>query len=116
METDENYVGMKIKFKSLDYLGLRLDRRFIWHKHVFTKCKQVGMTLTKMYSLLGHKSKLSISNKLHLCKAMVKPVWTYGIQLWGVAATSSIEILERFQSKALCVTVNASWFVSNMVI
>jgi hypothetical protein len=29
-------------------------------------------------------------------------IWTYGIQLWGTASTSNIEILERFLSKALC--------------
>jgi hypothetical protein len=28
------------------YLGLRLDRRLIWHKHIFTKRKQLGITLT----------------------------------------------------------------------
>jgi hypothetical protein len=30
-----------------------------------------------------------------------------GIQLWGTASTSNIEILERFQSKALRVIVDA---------
>jgi hypothetical protein len=33
-------------------------------KHIFEKWKQLGITLTKMYWLLGHKSKLSTSNKL----------------------------------------------------
>jgi hypothetical protein len=36
-----------------------------------------------------------------------KPIWTYGIQLWGTASTSNIEILERFQSKALRMIVDA---------
>jgi hypothetical protein len=34
-------------------------------------------------------------------QTILKPIWTYGIQLWGTASTSIIEILERFQSKAL---------------
>jgi hypothetical protein len=41
-----------------------------------------------------------MSNKLLPYKVILKPIWTYGIQLWGSASTSSIEILERFQSKA----------------
>jgi hypothetical protein len=39
--------------------------------------------LTKMYWLLGRKSKLSTSNKLLIHKTILKPIWTYGIQLWG---------------------------------
>jgi hypothetical protein len=38
---------------------------------------------------------------------------TYGIQLWGTASTSNIEILERFQSKVLRMIVDAPWYVPN---
>lgn len=44
---------------------------------------------------------------------MLKPVWTYGIQLWGTASNSNIEILERFQAKILRLITNAPWFVRN---
>ncbi|XP_018368700.1 PREDICTED: nardilysin-like [Trachymyrmex cornetzi] len=44
---------------------------------------------------------------------ILKPVWTYGIQLWGTAANSNIEILQRFQSKVLRMIVNAPWFITN---
>jgi hypothetical protein len=47
---------------------------------------------------------------------MLKPIWTYGIQLWGTAFTSNIEILERFQSKALRKKVDAPWYMLNMFI
>jgi hypothetical protein len=70
----------------------------------------------KMYWLLGRKSKLSTDNKLLLYKAILKPIWTYGIQLWGTASTSNIEILERFQSKTLRVTVDAPLYMPNTVI
>jgi hypothetical protein len=92
------------------------DKRITWHKHIFTKWKQLGITLTKMYWLLGCKSKLSTSNKLCKCKTVLKPIWTYGIQLLGTASTSNIEILERFQLKALCMIVDAPWYIPNKVI
>jgi hypothetical protein len=31
--------------------------------------------------------------------SILKPMWTYGIQLWGTASTSNIEILERSNRK-----------------
>ena len=47
---------------------------------------------------------------------MLKPIWTYGVELWGLASTSSIEILERFQSKVLRIITDAPWYVPNAVI
>jgi hypothetical protein len=48
------------------YLGLHLDRRLAWHKRIFTKRKQLGIALTKMYWLLGRKSKLYKQQTPHL--------------------------------------------------
>jgi hypothetical protein len=69
-----------------------------------------------MYWLLGRKSKLSISNKLLIYKAVLKPIWKDGIQLWGTTSNSNIAVLERFQSKVLSLIVDAPWYVPNSVI
>jgi hypothetical protein len=69
-----------------------------------------------VYWLLRRKSKLSTSNKLLIYKTILKAICTYGIQLWGTASTSNIEILESFQSKALLMIVDAPWYVPNTVI
>jgi hypothetical protein len=98
------------------YLGLHLDRRLTWHKHIFTKRKQLGIAFTKMYWLLGRKSKLSINNKLLIYKTILEPIWAYGIQLWRTGSASNMEILERFQSKLLRVITDASCYVTNRVI
>jgi hypothetical protein len=45
--------------------------------------------------------------QVSLYKTILKPIWTYGIQLWGTASTSNIEILDSFQSKTLLVIVDA---------
>jgi hypothetical protein len=102
--------------EDIKYLVLHLDRRLTCHKHIFGKRKQLGITLTKMYGLLGRKSKLSTSNKLIIYKTIYKPIWTYGIQFWGTASTSNIEIVEHFQLRALCMIVDALWYVPNTVI
>jgi hypothetical protein len=98
------------------YLGLHLDHRLTWHTHIFSKHKQLGLSLTKMYWLLGRKSKLSFNNKFLIYKVILKPIWTYGIQLWGTTSNSNIEILERFQPNVLRLIVDAPWYISNSVI
>jgi hypothetical protein len=40
---------------------------------------------------------------------------TYGIQFWRTASPSNIEILERFQAKALRMIKDAPWCVPNTV-
>jgi hypothetical protein len=37
------------------------------------------------------------------------------MQLWVSASTSNIEILERFQSKALRMMADAPWYVPNVI-
>ena len=98
------------------YLGIHLDRRLTWQKHIFTKRKQLGLQLHRMYWIIGRKSKLSLENKLLIYKTILKPIWTYGIPLWGTASNSNIEILQRFQNKVLRSIVNAPWYVPNTIL
>jgi hypothetical protein len=69
-----------------------------------------------LYWIIGRRSKLTMDNKLLLYKSILKPVWTYGIQLWGAASNSNIEILQRFQSKALRIITCAPWYMPNWII
>jgi hypothetical protein len=51
--------NVQLPQEDVKYLGLHIDRRLNWHKHIFSKRKQLGIALTKMYWLLGCKSKLT---------------------------------------------------------
>jgi uncharacterized protein YeeX (DUF496 family) len=54
---------------------------------------------------------LSVHNKLTLYKQDIRPVWSYGIQLWGCASDSNIEMIHRYQNKVLKHIVNAPWYI-----
>jgi hypothetical protein len=45
--------NVQLPQEDVKYLGLHLDRRLNWHKHIFAKRQQLGITLIKMYRLLG---------------------------------------------------------------
>jgi hypothetical protein len=77
------------------------------------------MTLTTpsvRVTALPQQSQLSLSNKILLYETILQPIWAYGIQLWGTASTSTVKILERFQSKVLHQIVDAPWYVPNTII
>jgi hypothetical protein len=46
-------------------------------------------------------------------KTVIKPIWTYGIELWWCASKSNDAIIQRSQSKILKTIANAPRFVSN---
>jgi hypothetical protein len=54
-----------------------------------------------------------VHNKLLLYKQVLKPIWTYGIQLWGCAATSNINQIQVFQNKVLRGIVHVPWYYRN---
>ena len=69
-----------------------------------------------MYWFLGKKSSLSLENKLLLHKVIIKPIWTYDIELWGYSSKSNVNIIQRFQSKTLRPIAGAPWYVSNQTL
>jgi hypothetical protein len=61
-------------------------------------------------------SPLSLENKLLLYKVIIKPIWTYGIELWGCSSKSNVNIIRRFQSKTLRLLEGAPRYVSNQTL
>ena len=89
------------------------------HDVLFCWCVQViASTMHRtnnITTLKNRKSQLSPVNKLLVSKAILKPIWTYGVQLWGSASSFNSEILERIQSKVLRIITDAPRCVPNAV-
>jgi hypothetical protein len=90
-----------------------LHSRLTCHKHIFAKQKQLGINLTKMYWLLWREPELATSNKrfIYVYKTILKPIWTYIIQLRGTAEHIQHRHCRVFPIKSL-----APWYVPNTVI
>jgi hypothetical protein len=77
-----------------------------------TKRKKLNPKAKQMHWLLG-RSMIPTGSKLHVCRAVLKPLWAYGIQLWATATNSIIEILQCFQFKILRSILHAPWNIKN---
>lgn len=44
---------------------------------------------------------------------MLKPMWSYGIQLWCCTKPTNINIIQKFENKVLRNIVNALWYIKN---
>jgi DNA polymerase III sliding clamp (beta) subunit (PCNA family) len=99
--------------EAVKYLGLPFDCRLNWKEHIARKRKQIDLKTKEINWLIGKKSHLSIENKLLIYKAVIKPIWSYRIELWGCASNSNIVIIQSSQSKILRAVANAPCYVTN---
>jgi hypothetical protein len=95
------------------YLGLWLDQRLTWKYHLKVKRIQLNARLKALYWIVRKKSKLCLRQKLLLYKSLIRPLWTYGLELFGTSARSNLRTLESLQSKFLRLAVGAPWYVNN---
>jgi hypothetical protein len=95
---------------------MHVDSKLSWKDHIKKKRKQIDLKVRHLYWLIGRKSKLSLANKLLIYKTIIKPIWTYGVELWGCASKSYVAIIQRSQSKILRMIADAPWYVSNQTL
>lgn len=95
------------------YLGLHIDRRLTWNSHIDLKRKMLETRRKQLFTLLSRRSRLPVHSKLLLYKSLLRPVWTYGCQVFGSAKPSVIMKLQRFQSKCIRIIADAPFYVTN---
>ncbi|KAL4096493.1 hypothetical protein QTP88_021438 [Uroleucon formosanum] len=98
---------------STKYLGLTLDKRMTWAHHIKEKIVKLNLRLRLLKSLIFNNKYTHINTKLLIYKSLLKPIWTYGLQLWGNAKKSNLNKIQTFQNKALRNLLNAPPYVSN---
>jgi hypothetical protein len=84
-----------------------------WTLLIARYSKQHNVSETGSISILVRGPTTSLDSKVLLYKTIIKPIWTYGVESWGCASKSHIDIMQRSQSKRLRMITNAPRYVSN---
>jgi hypothetical protein len=98
---------------TVKYLGLTLDRRLTWAQHTRAKRLQLNLRLRMLKSLLVNNKHTNLNIKLLMYESLIKPIWTYGLQLWGNTKKSNLNRIQAFQNIALRKLTNSPPYVSN---
>ncbi|GFU20551.1 RNA-directed DNA polymerase from mobile element jockey [Trichonephila clavipes] len=98
------------------YLGLFLDAKLIFAHHIEQTRKNAQAVHAVLKRLISRRSKLAIRHKVLLYKSIIRPVMSYGSQIWGSAGMCHLKKLHTLINSFLRQIVNAPWFVRNEVI
>jgi hypothetical protein len=98
-------------YSEVKYLGLILDSKLTWNPHLKANRKALNSRLHLLRPLL--KSKMNINTKLLIYKSLLRPLRTYGIQLWGAAKPSNTRTIQAFQSIYLRLVTSAPWYLTD---
>ena len=95
------------------YLGLNLDTKLKWKEHIKIKRDECKYKISRLGWLIGRRSKLNIDNKLLLYKQIIRLTWAYGAQIWGCAAPTHLNVIQRVQNSVLRSIVKAMRYERN---
>jgi len=97
----------KVSQLTVHIRGLWFDGKCLWKthiKHVETKCKKV---INVMRAMAGHEWGADKQSLLDIYRAIIRSSIDYGCLVYGAAAKSTLEILDRIQNRALRLSTGA---------
>jgi len=87
--------------RNIRYLGLTLDPKLLFTKHLHTVTHKATGVLLQLFPLLARDSTLTILNKLTLYKLMIRSLLTYAGPVWSNTSQSNYRHIQILQSKCL---------------
>lgn len=94
--------GNQIEWSShVRYLGVILDKRLTFTKHIKHLCDRAYAALFQLFPLFNPKSKLSSENKMLIYKSAIRPILTYGSPVWKQMCKTNYRKLQIIQNKSL---------------
>jgi hypothetical protein len=84
---------------TIKYLGLLLDCKLLFMKHLRTVVHKATGILLKIFPLLARDSPLTIRNKILLYKLLLRSMITCAAPVWSSISLTNYRHLQVYQSK-----------------
>lgn len=92
---------------SIKYLGVILDKKLTFKEHISYISRKALRCGRALFPLLNRKSSLNVQNKILLYKMCIRPIMTYGCQVWSkLCAKTHFKKLQIIQNKNLKIIFN----------
>lgn len=93
------------------YLGVTLDTRLTFRKHIDTVRNRAAFILGRLYPMLGKHSKLSLRNKVTLYKLCIRPIMTYASVVFAQTRPSHLDKLQKLQNRFTRIATGSPWYM-----
>lgn len=102
---------------AIKYLGIVLDKKLTFKQQVLQSCEKAVKCGRALFPLLNRRSFLNSKNKLLLYKMCIRPIMTYGCQIWSKrCANTYIKKLQVVQNKNLKIIFNLPYRYSTSML
>lgn len=102
--------------KDVKYLGVYLDKKLNFAKHIDETCKKSMKTIRALWPILNKRSTLNLKNKNLIYKSVIRPTLTYGSPIWYKAAKTHLQKLQIIQNKCLKIINKKHWRYSTQLL
>lgn len=100
--------------ENVKYLGIFLDKKITFNKHVTYIVEKVNLYKKILYPLINRNSNLNIDNKMLIVKVIFQAIILYGCPVWGNCAKTHIKRLQIAQNKLLKMVLRLPWHFSTI--
>lgn len=95
------------------YLGVLLDTKLKWNKHLQSTINKTKAKMLQLYPLINKKSSLRVDTGKLIYTSIIRPTLTYACPIWRNTVKSNLYNLQITQNKILRKILKAPWFISN---
>ena len=111
LDDNLNFDDINLKWQNnVKYLGVMLDQKLIFSKHINCIVAKTIANLIKFYPIFFKNKFLSVRNKIVFYKSLIRSSMLYACPIWSMTCQSNLHKLQIVQNKFLRIIGNYRMF------